>query len=577
MKKSDGILTREVVPYNIVPLDAPALTNAIRTFAETPMFIKASEVGYNPIPNNLLVASTVSATDGSRRRRNVLTHEEQEAKATEVHSSNFDCIQIQEIGKEKLNELPGTLHLKSSHDANMSNIIRTPMFIEAREVESIPIRDNLSTYSSLSVTGGSQKLKHVLTSEEQEAKRLQTNTKQRANYAKTKLEGVEVSNSNCNKFSKIKINAANRKPYSKQCQKQTNNVLKSGGTNKEQCIDQNASVLLGTSCGINDTLNKGNAQFVLIMDTTLSDTGEPTIANDVFESLRYAANIDASVAIVATSTSTSDTCMLSITNNAFTNKCCMLPDVPMEDGISQTTIMNNISHNNLQLNTTTTKSSVTSSDQPLTNEPTMHNKPNPRNNRAIGHNSARNYLISLDMGALIAGAKFCGEFEDRLKVALKEVIDLEGQIILFIDEIHTVVGAEHALEALRKESSCVTITIEVDIRHTYTEYGLRIFNHKMQPPTFESIQHLQYLLSTPMLRPINSSDYGIPKLKQLPYDPCSGINSLKYVYKHIYCKAHPPTTITLPSDERTLQVTNPRPLNSSDCSTLKLKQLPCDP
>ncbi|KAL5725910.1 Chaperone protein ClpB3 [Ranunculus cassubicifolius] len=50
-------------------------------------------------------------------------------------------------------------------------------------------------------------------------------------------------------------------------------------------------------------------------------------------------------------------------------------------------------------------------------------------------------LISLDMGALIAGAKYRGEFEDRLKAVLKEVTDSEGQIVLFIDEIHTVVGA----------------------------------------------------------------------------------------------------------------------------------------
>ncbi|MEM8809815.1 MAG: ATP-dependent chaperone ClpB [Cyanobacteria bacterium P01_G01_bin.38] len=50
-------------------------------------------------------------------------------------------------------------------------------------------------------------------------------------------------------------------------------------------------------------------------------------------------------------------------------------------------------------------------------------------------------LISLDMGSLIAGAKYRGEFEDRLKAVLKEVTDSQGQIILFIDEIHTVVGA----------------------------------------------------------------------------------------------------------------------------------------
>ena len=50
-------------------------------------------------------------------------------------------------------------------------------------------------------------------------------------------------------------------------------------------------------------------------------------------------------------------------------------------------------------------------------------------------------LVSLDMGALIAGAKFRGEFEERLKAVLNEVQSAEGQIVLFIDEIHTVVGA----------------------------------------------------------------------------------------------------------------------------------------
>jgi ATP-dependent Clp protease ATP-binding subunit ClpB len=50
-------------------------------------------------------------------------------------------------------------------------------------------------------------------------------------------------------------------------------------------------------------------------------------------------------------------------------------------------------------------------------------------------------LVSLDMGALIAGAKYRGEFEERLKAVLKEVVDSDGQIMLFIDELHTVVGA----------------------------------------------------------------------------------------------------------------------------------------
>ncbi len=59
-------------------------------------------------------------------------------------------------------------------------------------------------------------------------------------------------------------------------------------------------------------------------------------------------------------------------------------------------------------------------------------------------------LFSLDMGALIAGAKYKGEFEERLKGVVKEVIDSDGQIILFIDEIHTLVGAgggEGAMDA----------------------------------------------------------------------------------------------------------------------------------
>ena len=57
-------------------------------------------------------------------------------------------------------------------------------------------------------------------------------------------------------------------------------------------------------------------------------------------------------------------------------------------------------------------------------------------------------IFALDMGALVAGAKYRGEFEERLKAVLKEITESEGQIVLFIDELHTVVGAGAAEGAM---------------------------------------------------------------------------------------------------------------------------------
>ena len=68
----------------------------------------------------------------------------------------------------------------------------------------------------------------------------------------------------------------------------------------------------------------------------------------------------------------------------------------------------------------------------------------------VPENLKSKIIYSLDMGALIAGAKYKGEFEDRLKSVIKEVTSADGEIVLFIDEIHTLVGAgggEGAMDA----------------------------------------------------------------------------------------------------------------------------------
>ena len=114
----------------------------------------------------------------------------------------------------------------------------------------------------------------------------------------------------------------------------------------------------------------------------------------------------------------------------------------------------------------------------------------------VPENLKNKQVYSLDMGALVAGAKYRGEFEERLKAVLEEVKNSDGNIILFIDELHTIVGAGSAAGSMdaanmlkpalaRGEIQCIGATTLDEYRKNIEKDGAleRRFQKVMVEPT----------------------------------------------------------------------------------------------
>ncbi|MCK9244282.1 MAG: AAA family ATPase, partial [Candidatus Marinimicrobia bacterium] len=110
----------------------------------------------------------------------------------------------------------------------------------------------------------------------------------------------------------------------------------------------------------------------------------------------------------------------------------------------------------------------------------------------VPENFRNKRVLALDMGALIAGAKFRGEFEDRLKAVMREITEAQGIIILFIDEIHTVVGAGAAEGAVDASNLLKPALARGDLRciaaTTFNEYRKYIEKDKALERRFQPVQ-----------------------------------------------------------------------------------------
>lgn len=110
----------------------------------------------------------------------------------------------------------------------------------------------------------------------------------------------------------------------------------------------------------------------------------------------------------------------------------------------------------------------------------------------VPENLKSKIIVSLDMGLLIAGAKYKGEFEERLKAVIKEVIDSDGQVILFIDEMHTLVGAGSGGEGAMDAANLLKPALARGEMHvigatTLDEYQKHVEKDKALERRFQSV------------------------------------------------------------------------------------------